>query len=166
MSLKRIQAFLSHDELDPNAVDKKNAASGESRRCAAPQSLFALLTFLESCETVTVEIFVLVSRHFTVCSLLFLCSRALVQSHCLTCALSLYVINALETPSAAFCPVGREATPMETHVTVFLHRVYSRSRQREIHVGQRRFSCSAQVRVAQPGRLSLHMPGEFVLATP
>ncbi|XP_075889870.1 ATP-binding cassette sub-family C member 3 isoform X2 [Nelusetta ayraudi] len=27
VSLKRIQAFLSHDELDPNAVDKKNAAS-------------------------------------------------------------------------------------------------------------------------------------------
>lgn len=27
VSLKRIQAFLSHDELDPNAVDKKNTAS-------------------------------------------------------------------------------------------------------------------------------------------
>ncbi|MGH0114521.1 UNVERIFIED_CONTAM: hypothetical protein FKN15_019661 [Acipenser sinensis] len=28
VSLKRIQSFLSHDELDPNSVDKKNIASG------------------------------------------------------------------------------------------------------------------------------------------
>lgn len=29
VSLKRIQAFLSHDELDPNAVDRKNTAPGK-----------------------------------------------------------------------------------------------------------------------------------------
>lgn len=28
MSLKRIQAFLSHEELDPNAIDRKNTAQG------------------------------------------------------------------------------------------------------------------------------------------
>lgn len=35
VSLKRIQAFLSHDELDPNAVDKKNTAPGKINPCAA-----------------------------------------------------------------------------------------------------------------------------------
>lgn len=29
VSQKRIQAFLSHDELDPSAVDRKNTAPGE-----------------------------------------------------------------------------------------------------------------------------------------
>uniref|UniRef100_A0A3Q2YT97 ATP binding cassette subfamily C member 3 n=1 Tax=Hippocampus comes TaxID=109280 RepID=A0A3Q2YT97_HIPCM len=29
VSLKRIQSFLSHDELDPNSVDRKNTASGK-----------------------------------------------------------------------------------------------------------------------------------------
>uniref|UniRef100_A0A8C9ZXN7 ATP-binding cassette, sub-family C (CFTR/MRP), member 3 n=1 Tax=Sander lucioperca TaxID=283035 RepID=A0A8C9ZXN7_SANLU len=41
VSLKRIQNFLSHDELDPNSVDRKNTAAGKYKHCSsfAPPSL-------------------------------------------------------------------------------------------------------------------------------
>lgn len=68
MSLKRIQSFLSHDELDPNAVDKKNTASGESRHCdCAPVGVSFFFAFPDSCEAVTVEIYLVLNRRFTVC---------------------------------------------------------------------------------------------------
>lgn len=30
--MKRIQDFLSHDELDPNAIDRKNTAQGRVKQ--------------------------------------------------------------------------------------------------------------------------------------
>lgn len=42
VSLKRIQCFLSHDELDPDSVDKKNIASG--RHLFKPFNLFDFLS--------------------------------------------------------------------------------------------------------------------------
>lgn len=44
VSLKRIQAFLSHDELDPSAVDKKNTAPGKINH----HSFFVLCLFVFS----------------------------------------------------------------------------------------------------------------------
>lgn len=35
MSLKRIQNFLSHDELDPDSVDRKNTPGGKLSTCSA-----------------------------------------------------------------------------------------------------------------------------------
>lgn len=33
VSLKRIQGFLSHDELDPDSVDRNSTAKGETKSC-------------------------------------------------------------------------------------------------------------------------------------
>lgn len=71
--------------------------------------------------------------------------------------------NACRPP---FVLSGVNALETEPHVTAFLHRVFCHGRLREVHVGQRGFSCSAQVRVSQRGRLSLHMPRQLVFDTP
>lgn len=35
VSLNRIQNFLSHDELDPNSVDRKSTAAGKIKHCSS-----------------------------------------------------------------------------------------------------------------------------------